>query len=644
MPKALMISGRPAGISYGNLDESNLFGTNTVTATEADTQASCTEGATFSNLRVRVQSGGSGTNNFRFRDAGADGNQLATGTGAGVYADTTNSDVLTAGDLFNIGYTDTGTNSVVTWLTGNVTFASGYGCFHGVASFSGIVHDAASSTRYLSFAGTLPLDGHANEADAQWKVRGYTSLEAIQVRIVSNARTNTSTIKSRKNGADGNLAITITSGATGLLTDLTPADTYSSGDLACGSITLGTGVEDLVIAFHVGTFKSTNVAQDTWAQAAAGGLARAASATEDFVYPGGSWGSLSGISEANARVRPGYAGTASRLRIYLSANTYTANGTLAVYLNGVSAATVTITASGGAGWYEDTSGTFAFDADDDLSLGIVGGTSGSITIHAVGLTLEPVRLTAAQGTYTLTGQAATLKRGVNLGAAQGSYTLTGQAATLVKGRVLTAAQGSYALSGQAATLVKSGGQALTADQGTYTLTGQAATLIKAGTLTAAQGTYALTGQATTLVKGRVLTADQGSYALSGQAATLVKGRVLTAAQGAYALTGQAAALVKARTLTASQGTYTFIGQDATLIKSGAQTIAADQGSYILTGQDVTFTVVTTVEEAEPRRRGGGAGVWIGEGELRQLALAIKEDEELLVILSAVMPIIEGARP
>src|SRR3990167_1431446 len=82
-------------------NEINLFGHNTTASAEGPTQVSCTEGETFSFA------------------------------GASAGEDTINSDVLSAGDLFNIAYTDTGSNSTIAWVKANIQFASGQGNFHG---------------------------------------------------------------------------------------------------------------------------------------------------------------------------------------------------------------------------------------------------------------------------------------------------------------------------------------------------------------------------------------------------------------------------------------------------------------------------------------------------------------------------------
>ena len=223
-----------------------------------------------------------------------------------------------------------------------------------------------------------------------------------------------------------------------------------------------------------------------------------------------------------------------------------------------------------------------------LAIGTKAGVSGTTTVRGdgayiavVGLSLKgsvaggDFTLTAAQGSYTLTGQAATLTADRTIVAAQGSYTLTGQAAGLLADRLLTSAQGSYTLSGQAAGLEAA--RLLTSAQGSYALTGQDAGLNYGRFITADQGSYTLTGQDAGLLISRLLTAAQGSYALTGQAAGLLSDRLLAAGQGSYALTGQAAGLYAGRLVTAGQGSYTLTGQAAGLL--AARLLASAQGSY-----------------------------------------------------------------
>jgi hypothetical protein len=210
-------------------------------------------------------------------------------------------------------------------------------------------------------------------------------------------------------------------------------------------------------------------------------------------------------------------------------------------------------------------------------------------------------LAAAQGSYTLTGQDAALLKGNTLAADQGSYSLTGQDAALLRGLLLSAAQGSYALTGQDATLTYTplGAFSLTADQGSYALTGQSVSLLWGHVLAAGQGSYTLNGQDATLtytpVGAYILTAGQGSYALTGQDVLLQWGHVLAAAQGSYTLTGQAATLARGIVLTAAQGSYTLTGQAAAFART--YVLSAGYGSYALTGQIVSLSYSGAALEA-----------------------------------------------
>lgn len=204
---------------------------------------------------------------------------------------------------------------------------------------------------------------------------------------------------------------------------------------------------------------------------------------------------------------------------------------------------------------------------------------------------SPYSMPAAQGSYSLSGQAAALRVARRLTAAQGSYTLNGQAVALRLGKNMAAAQGSYALTGQATAFAR--GRRLVAAQGSYAITGQDGLVDIV--MAAAAGSYALNGQDVGLTYSgagaRTMPAAQGSYTLTGQAAALRVARRLVADAGAYALTGVAAGLKAGRSLAAAFGSYTLAGQDVTLTYSGVgpKVLTAAAGVYALTGRDVTLT-------------------------------------------------------
>lgn len=105
-------------------------------------------------------------------------------------------------------------------------------------------------------------------------------------------------------------------------------------------------------------------------------------------------------------------------------------------------------------------------------------------------------LTAAQGSYSVTGEIAT--KAASLGASEGAFTLTGNAATLTHGTGgtpynLVASVGMFSLSGEAATR----DLAIPASEGSYGLTGFIA---QAGYgLGASEGSFGLTGMTASLI-------------------------------------------------------------------------------------------------------------------------------------------------
>ncbi len=126
------------------------------------------------------------------------------------------------------------------------------------------------------------------------------------------------------------------------------------------------------------------------------------------------------------------------------------------------------------------------------------------------------------GDFTLTASLSGSKQaavvsfsGIVLSAAAGSYSLTGTASTPLHGFVLGAASGSYALTGTAATPTYDTTKKIIADAGSYSLTGSSASLLHGWLPSAGSGSYSLTGSAATAVYSKILTVDSIMYTLTG---------------------------------------------------------------------------------------------------------------------------------
>lgn len=137
--------------------------------------------------------------------------------------------------------------------------------------------------------------------------------------------------------------------------------------------------------------------------------------------------------------------------------------------------------------------------------------------------------------------------GISLTAAQGSFVLTGQSATPRVARLLAAAYGAFTLSGQDATLTynPAGGYSLAAGQGSFTLAGQDAAIQAARLLSAAHATFTLTGQSAATYVTRLLTGSVGSFVLTGQSASMLRAALFACDRGTFVLTGRDANLIAA---------------------------------------------------------------------------------------------------
>lgn len=212
----------------------------------------------------------------------------------------------------------------------------------------------------------------------------------------------------------------------------------------------------------------------------------------------------------------------------------------------------------------------------------------SIAVELAGVVVNT--LTCAGGTFTLSGQAASIKHSAKVVAAAGTFALSGQAASVKVVARIAAGFGSFSLAGQAVTL-RYLPTPLGVGMGDFLLGGQAA-MIRAGRpFVAGQGAFTLTGQAASIKAGRAVAAGQGSFTLAGQDASFHSADKVTAAMGAFSLAGQAASIRYADDFGADHGAFALSGQDAgfTFTAGGEDyTLTADAGTFSLAGQAATF--------------------------------------------------------
>jgi len=266
--------------------------------------------------------------------------------------------------------------------------------------------------------------------------------------------------------------------------------------------------------------------------------------------------------------------------------TTTANGLVVGYAGSSGGTTLNFTGS------TSTLTSFRSDAGGlylTAATGLANGVSaGTFTIaHTVNQTYmlggisiaeaaggQAYTVAANAGSYSITGQAATVRRARKVVAASSSYAISGQAAAVKIGRKVGASVGSYGISGVAAALKT--GRKVTAASASYSLGGVPVSLVASRKVAAAAGAYSITGSAAGLGKtgNTVLLAVGSSYSLAGQPAALRNARRFTASAGGYLLSGTAATLRFARKVAAANGAYAIAGAPANLVANQTPIIDA----------------------------------------------------------------------
>ena len=201
--------------------------------------------------------------------------------------------------------------------------------------------------------------------------------------------------------------------------------------------------------------------------------------------------------------------------------------------------------------------------------------------------------------------------------------------------VLTALVGSFTDTGQTASLLV--GRKLGATFGTFSETGQNSSLLFGRKLSASFASFTESGQSATLLNGRKITAGFGAFTESGQITSLLISRKLTALAGSFTEAGQSASLLNGRILTAAVGSFTETGQDATFIytsSSTAYTLTALAGLFNASGQPVDLIYTSTDQPTEVPPVGGGGGsisTWFvnqyGQSTRKQVRIVIDDEDE-----------------
>lgn len=350
--------------------------------TEASVQTTWRTAGVFSNLYCRITANTAGTaGTLSYRSGGVSGNSTlsVSGSSTGEFSDSTHTDTVSAGNQVNYIFT-TGT-STPSLQTIGMQFAptTATNTVNKLSCNGSVVDTSVGTTYYQPLVGDLSLN--TTEANAQFKNKATATLQNMYAYVSANTL-SVATIKSRIGGADGNLVISIGSGATGAMEDTTHTDSIVSGNL------VNTAVNSTVTT----SITVTNISIDclttnrTTHYIAGVGTGTAVSASTSFrlCIAGSESGSSS--TEAFAQSKPGLACTLSNLEAFVSANTLTATSTLITRIGGANGNQTISYTSGVTGYQEDTTHSDTITSSSEVNyLLTTGGTGTSISFSNYGM-------------------------------------------------------------------------------------------------------------------------------------------------------------------------------------------------------------------------------------------------------------------
>lgn len=179
---------------------------------------------------------------------------------------------------------------------------------------------------------------------------------------------------------------------------------------------------------------------------------------------------------------------------------------------------------------------------NDAASGRIKGSVGGASQNIFNEFFEPVvgggsySLPVSVATFTRTGLAANVLRGIQLPVTKASFNETGVDNILRKANVLPVVVSPYALSSPGSTLRRA--SLLPVDKGTYTLNGINNVLSKGVLFVGSPASFILSGKDALLTKQFALPVVKGTYTLGGNSANLILARLLSIERGIFALTGR----------------------------------------------------------------------------------------------------------
>jgi hypothetical protein len=237
-----------------------------------------------------------------------------------------------------------------------------------------------NATRYTGI-GTTSIRADTNvEGNRQTIQRVDGFYYSMYIRITANAATSASTVRFRKNGANGNQNVSIGAGATGVFQDLVNIDNVSAGDLLSTEWVTGT-VGAITVSLLSFIFDSEDVTQLVVLQAAAWDYTLTSTNTNRFSCPIGDI--AANATEVNSRLRYRVNARIRNLTARVITNNRTTDTTVASRKNGANGNMGFTIGAGATGTFADLSNVDVINPGDDFDQMFTMGNSAESLVTAI---------------------------------------------------------------------------------------------------------------------------------------------------------------------------------------------------------------------------------------------------------------------
>lgn len=304
-----------------------------------------------------------------------------TASTTGLFEDTNNSFSIVTTDKINwiVSIPNNGTSVTIRNLF--CRFSSSVNTFQKMlARDDGASTYGSTTVNYLNLGADMDLG--TTEAKIQYTFRTIGTLKNGLVYLSTNTRDSTTTVKSRKNTADGNIAVSLTASTSGIFEDTVNSDSVVAGDLINMSIQGTTGSGSMNLALSGMEFVTTNNKSEAFMN----NNAATSFTLNTTFFPGltGGTDSTAATTEARTRYKASFPFNATNLKIYVTNNLSATNDTFDFRIDGVSSAlTVSITALT-SGLFEDVTNTASIVIGNLVNYRLVVGTTGNTSASQFG--------------------------------------------------------------------------------------------------------------------------------------------------------------------------------------------------------------------------------------------------------------------